>query len=84
MEIMAEDFHPEGVCADRDLLADTAESRNADGFPHQLMTREALPLPRAHRIGLLDNLTLDCQQQSERVLSDRGVVHPRAEGDRYF
>jgi hypothetical protein len=78
----ADDLHAERLGSDGDLATDATEADEADGFSEKLMTGDALPISRAHKIGLLYEIAAERQQERKGMFRDGGVIHAGAESDR--
>ena len=81
INIVTQHVHTERTGAGGDFLADAAEAGDADRLTHQFVTGESFPFALVNGVVLFDYLAIDRKQQPEGVLSDRGVVHARAESN---
>jgi hypothetical protein len=78
----ADDLHTECLGSNGDLATDATKADDADGFSEKFMTSDALPISRAHKIGLLYEIAAERQQERKGMFRDGGVIHAGAESDR--
>ncbi len=79
VRVEAVDFHAECEGAFGDLLTDAPQSDNADALVPDFMAGDALPLSGANGVGGVNEIAHKCEQQTEGVLRDGGVVHAGSE-----